>query len=728
MRDPNDTRDITPRAGSPLWNYLSLVSLAGLAVLCAALAGLSLADVHRLAGSPLLWMIAILVMAGELRPIITPGRSGPDAGVASVTFSFAALLYWGLPVAALFKAVATVIAGRVNGKAPFRCAFNAAQDVLALGAAWAALGLAGIHPQPSHPWVPSGGHLAGVAFAATAYFAVNFALVTIAVSLHTRAPVLEKAREELPYQAFVNLALLSLAPLVVVVMGRSTLLVVLFLLPLVAVYLNAAVSVQREHQAMHDELTGLPNRKLLLRRCEEALAGAARSRPAVGYLSGQASSVGGLPGQAGSVGRPSGRANMVGFLLLDLDRFKEVNDTLGHPAGDQLLQTVAHRLTHSVRPGDLVARLGGDEFAVLLPVIRSTRTAREVAARLRAALAEPLRLDGMTLAVEASVGIATFPGDAPDVELLMQRADVAMYLAKENRTGLESYDPARDRNSTARLTLLGDLRRAVDRGEVELHFQPKVWLADGRPAGLEALVRWRHPERGLITPEELAETTGCSDLMRELTSHVVNRALDQTQAWWHSGLPVQVSLNVSARDLLDANLTAAISHGLTSRSLPLDALMLQINERLLTAEPAHLAPAIAALGALGLSISLDDFGTGYSSLVHLRQLPVREMKIAPSLVAGLRDAPDDEVIIRSLIDLVRALGVRSVAKGVESARVASALRAIGCDAAQGLHFTRPLPAPQTTTWLRKHMPTAATSTPPRPARRRKTTAGAAGPA
>jgi diguanylate cyclase (GGDEF)-like protein len=695
MKDPNDTRDITPRAGSPLWNYLAVVSLAGLAVLFASLAGLSLADIHRLADSPLLWMIAILVMVGELRPIITPGRSGPDAGVASVTFSFAALLYWGLPVAALFKAVGTIIAGRANGKAPFRCAFNAAQDVLGLGAAWVALGVAGIHPQPSHPWVPSGSHLAGVAFAAAAYFVVNFALVTIAISLHTRAPLLEKAREELPYQAFVNLALLSLAPLVDVVMGRSPLLVVLFLLPLAAVYLNAAMSVQREHQAMHDELTGLPNRKLLLRRCEEALADAARTQ------------------------------RVVGFLLLDLDRFKEVNDTLGHPAGDKLLQTVAHRLTHSVRPGDLVARLGGDEFAVLLPVIRSARTAREVAARLRAALAEPLRLDGMTLAVEASVGIATFPGDASDVELLMQRADVAMYLAKEHRTGLETYDPSRDRNSAARLTLLGDLRRAVVRGEVELHYQPKVWLADGRPAGIEALVRWRHPERGLIAPDELPETASPSDLMRELTQHVVGSVLDQAKTWWQSGLPVQVALSITARDLLDASLTNAISQGLTSRGLPPDALMLQVDERLLTSEPADRAPAIEALAALDLALGLDDFGAGYSSLVHLRQLPLREMKIDSSFVRRLPGTADDEVIVRSLIDLIRALGIRSVAKGVGSPRTAAALRALGCDVAQGPHVSGPLLAPQATTWLREHQP--APAAPPRP-RRRQTAAGAARPA
>ncbi|HEY2443621.1 MAG TPA: EAL domain-containing protein [Streptosporangiaceae bacterium] len=702
MKDPNDTRDITPRAGSPLWVHLTVVSVAGFAVLCLATASLSLADVHRLVRSPLLWTIAVLIMVGELRPIITPGRSGPDAGVASVTFSFAALLYWGLPVAALLKATSMLIAGTANRKAPFRTVFNAAQDVLALGAAWLALGMMGIHTTPGHPWAATGAQLAGVGLAAVAYLAVNFALVTIAISLHTRAPLLKKAMEQLPYQAFVNLALLSAAPLVVVVMGRSVLLVLLFLLPLIAVYLNAAVSVQREHQAMHDELTGLPNRTMLLRHAQEALDEAARS------------------------------GRVLGFLLLDLDRFKEVNDTLGHMAGDRLLRMVAHRLTHSVRPGDLVARLGGDEFAVLLPVIRNAAVAREVAARLRAALAEPVRLDGMTLDIEASVGIATYPVDAPDVELLLQRADVAMYLAKEHRNGVESYDPARDRNSPARLTLLGDLRRAIDRGELELHFQPKVWLADGRPAGVEAMVRWRHPDRGMITPDEFAETAGQSELRRDLTRHVVDSALDQASRWWNAGLQVQVSLNTSARDLLDSGLTAVISGGLDRRGLPPEALMLEINERVLTAEPDHAAATVDALAALGLSVGLDDFGTGYSSLVRLKRLPVCEIKIDSSFVRRLPASPDDEVIVRSLVDLVRALGIRSVAKGVESAAAAGALRAMGCDAAQGLYFSRPLTSASATSWLRKHMAAAAAlpdDVADGPRRRRpRTAAGAAGPA
>jgi EAL domain-containing protein (putative c-di-GMP-specific phosphodiesterase class I) len=309
----------------------------------------------------------------------------------------------------------------------------------------------------------------------------------------------------------------------------------------------------------------------------------------------------------------------------------------------------------------------------------------------------------------------------------MQRADVAMYLAKEHRTGLEAYDPSRDRNSPARLTLVGDLRRAVDRGEIELQFQPKVWLADGRPAGVEALARWRHPERGMITSDELTETAGPSDLMRELTRHMIASALDQTQAWWQSDLPVQVAVNVTARDLLDTSLTAAISAGLANRRLPPEALLLQISERLLTAEPSHLAPAIEALAALGLPVSLDDFGTGYSSLVHVRQIPVSEMKIDRSFVRRLPGTPDDEAIAGSLVSLVHALGIRSVAKGVETAPMADALRGLGCDAAQGSHFARLLSAAEATSWLRRHLPAPAPVAAP-PRRRRKTSAGAARPA
>lgn len=683
MRDRSDSRDISPRAGSPLWLYMTAVTAVGMAALAVAVVHLAAGLAHLL-GEPLLWAIAGLALIGDLRPIVTPGKSQPDSGTAALTFSFAALLYWGFPVAALMRTITTLVVALVRRQAMFRAVFNAAQFTLSLGAAGLVLAAAGIHPQPSAPWVPDGGQLLAVGLAGLAYFAVNFVLVSVAVALHSRAPILATSRKALPYQAFVNLVLLSAAPLVVVVMSRSALLVLLFLLPLTAIYASTAMSLQREHEAHHDELTGLPNRTLLLRQTADALMEAARS------------------------------GSRAGFLLLDLDRFKDVNDTLGHPVGDALLRVVAHRLAHSVRPGDLVARLGGDEFAVLLPSVREGSVAREVAARLRAALTEPIRLEGMSFEIEASVGIALYPDDATAVEVLLQRADVAMYLAKERRTGVEMYASAADRNSPARLSLLGDLRRGIDRGELELHYLPKVFLADGRTGGMEALVRWCHPQRGLIMPGEFIPVTEQSFLMRDLTAYVVDTALAQAARWRQDGLPVQVSVNLSARDLLDAGLAAMIGRELRTHGGRPGDLMLEINERVLAGEPAHATATTAALTALGVPLSLDGFGTGYSSLVRLRRLPVSEIKIDASFVTRLFGDPDSELIVRSVVDLVRALGIRSVAVGVETPEVAAALRAMGCDAAQGSYFSGALDPAAATAWLADHIQPPARPRPRRP--------------
>ncbi|WP_111870420.1 putative bifunctional diguanylate cyclase/phosphodiesterase [Actinomadura craniellae] len=675
MKDPNNTRDTMPRRGSPLWIYLVGVIAVGAAALAYALGGLTGPEVDALVGNPVFWTLGCFIVFGELRPIITPGLTENNGAKTSTTFAFAALLYAGLPVAALLQAFAVVICGVFRRRAVHRTAFNVAQFTLSLGAAAVVLALFGIDPgpAPSGLWVPEGGDLPVVALAGAVYFLGNDILVCSAVALHERVSLLRALRGDLGYQVLVHLALLGLAPLVVVAMHRSAAFMPLMVLPFIAVYLNASASVRREHQALHDGLTGLPNRKLLIGRTEEALADAAR------------------------------RAARVGLFLMDLDRFKEVNDTLGHATGDRLLQLVAHRLTHSVRPGDLVARLGGDEFAVLLPSVRDAQAAREVAARLRAALSEPVRFDGMTFDIEASVGIALYPDDASDFELLLQRADVAMYVAKENRSGVELYSPAKDRNSPARLGMLGDLRRAVDRDELELLFQPKIGLGHGEVVGLEALLRWHHPTRGLIGPEEFLPVAEQTYLMRAITQYVVDSALAQAARWWRAGLTVQVGINASGRDLLDTGLSETIEAGLSRHDLPARALQLEITERVLMNKPAYAGDTVVALADLGIPLSLDDFGTGYSSLVRLKRLPVEEIKIDASFVRRLTDSAEDAVIIQSIIDLVRTLGLRSVAEGVEDAQTARALHEMGCDAAQGWHFGRPMDAAAATAWLRRRM-------------------------
>ncbi|GAA4127842.1 putative bifunctional diguanylate cyclase/phosphodiesterase [Actinomadura keratinilytica] len=690
MKDPNNTRNTVPRRGSPLWIYFAVVIAAGAAVFAAALAGMSGAQADALVRNPAFWILAAFIVFGELRPIITPGSTGNNGATTSTTFSFAALLYAGLPIAAVLQSAAVVACGVLRGRTPHRIAFNAAQYTLSLAAAYGTLTLFGVHPSPTDPWLPHGGDLPAIAAAGAVYFICNDGLVGAAVALHERVSLLKALHQDLGYQVLVHLALLALAPLVVVAMDRSAAFVPLILLPFIAVYLNASASVRREHQALHDGLTGLPNRKMLTVRTEESLreARAAASRAA---------------SRRAARGKGAGQEVRVGLFLLDLDRFKEVNDTLGHATGDRLLQLVAHRLTHSVRPGDLVARLGGDEFAVLLPTIRDTAAAREVAARLRAALSEPVRLDGMSFDLEGSVGIALFPDHAPDFELLLQRADVAMYHAKEGRSGVEVYSPDKDRNSPARLSMLGDLRRAIDRGELELFYQPKVSLHDGQLVGMEALVRWRHPDKGVLEPEHFLPIAEQTYLMRSITHYVVDAALAQAAAWWRDDLTVQVAVNASGRDLFDTGLTETIESGLLARGLPTAALQLEITERILMNEPAYASDTVGALAELGIPLSLDDFGTGYSSLVRLKRLPVEEIKIDASFVRRLARSPDDAVIVRSTVDLVRTLGLRSVAEGVEDPQTASMLREMGCDAAQGWYFGRPMDAATATDWLRRRM-------------------------
>jgi diguanylate cyclase (GGDEF)-like protein len=670
MKDPSDTRDIGPRVGSPLWIHMTGVTLVG-----AAAFGFSVFMLTVFGGllrEPVFWVIAAMVVLGDIWPVVTPSnRRLTDAPKASVTFVFAALIVWGLPLAALMRALSVLLGSFSRRSSPQRAAFNAATSILSLAAADAVLRAFGHRHTPKMPWVPGGADLWQILLAAAAYFVVNFMLVGIAVALHAREPIARTLRANLPYQGLVHVVLLCTAPLVAVVIGtQSPMLVALFAVPLAASYVSAAIAAERQHQAQHDELTGLANRKLLMSRLASTLAAATSS------------------------------GTNAGLLVLDLDHaLKEVNDTLGHAVGDRLLRLVADRLKHSIRPGDLVARLGGDEFAVLLPSIREAAVAREVATRLRAAVAEPIRLEGMSFVIQVSIGIAMFPADATADELLLQHADVAMYLAKQRRSGVERYVADLDRNSPARLALFGELRRGLDRSEFELHYQPVLHLADRRVLGMEALLRWHHPVRGMLPPGDFIPVVQQSYLMREVTAFVIDAALTEAVRWRSAGVGVPVSLNVSGRDLLGNALVDLVQQGLARHSLPADALLLEIDERVLTSEPGASAAAAEALAGLGVGLSLDDFGTGFSSLVRLRRLPVKEIKIDSSFVGRLLESRDDEVVVKTIVDLAAALGIRSVAEGVESAEVAAALVAMGCDAGQGWYFGKPMNAASAAAWL-----------------------------
>lgn len=670
MKDPTSTRDVGPRVGTPLWLYFASTTVAGCVLLVVSLIWLGTDRLQVFATEPLVWVLLCMVIIGELRPIAAQRPTGGNAPT-SLPFSFALVIYHGLPIAGLVQAVGSLLAGVTRGQAPHRIAFNIAQYTLSFGVADAVIQLA--YPRtPLVPWVPQGSGLVMVVLAAGAYFVTNLLLVECAVAMHERIPLHRVLMKDLGYRLFVAGVLLSLAPLVVIAMAHSIWLVPLFFFPLAALYSSASLSVKREYQANHDELTGLANRKLLILRTQEALSEAQERR------------------------------QCVGLLLLDLDRFKEVNDTLGHPTGDRLLQTVAYRLTHSVRPGDLVARLGGDEFAVLLPQVRDAASAREVAARLRVALAEPLRLDGMDFDLEASIGIALYPDHAPDFELLMQRADVAMYVAKEQRTGVELYAPHKDRNSAARLSLFGELRRALIENELEMFYQPIVALADERVVALEALVRWRHRRRGILPPEEFVPMVEQSYLMRSFTHEVIEQTCAQAARWWSEGITLPVAINLSARELLDPTLPESIESGLRRYRLQPKALRLEISERALVSDAEAIIPAIMSLAELGVTVALDDFGTGYFTLARLNGLPVGEVKVDGSFVRHVIDDSDSKVVVEAAVDLMNTLGLRAIAEGVENAEQVEAVRALGCYAAQGRYFTPPLDAGAVTGWLLEH--------------------------
>ncbi|MCK9899679.1 EAL domain-containing protein [Frankia sp. Cpl3] len=391
------------------------------------------------------------------------------------------------------------------------------------------------------------------------------------------------------------------------------------------------------------------------------------------------------------------------LLLLDLDRFKEINDSFGHHMGDALLVEVGSRISGALRPGDVQARLGGDEFAVLLENA-DTDTARRVADRVLHALSGPFEVGGMTLHVGASIGAALYPEHAPDAQTLLQRADVAMYGAKSGRTGLEYYRPGSEADTLLRLDMIESLRAALGTGQLEVHYQTKIDLMSGRPHGVEALVRWRHPSRGLLTPEAFVPLAEQAGLMRMLTIEVLEMSLAQCRAWRDAGLDVTVAVNLAASDLLDRAFPDQVRGLLGQYGLPPSALELEITETTLMRDLVRSAAVLGELRDLGVQIAVDDYGTGYSSLAYLQELPVDILKMDRSFVTKLEDGSrarrqKAEAIVRSTIGLAHELGLRIVVEGVDSASVLAKLRNYGCDLAQGYFIGRPRPAAEVTPML-----------------------------
>lgn len=617
------------------------------------------------------WSLAVLtgIIVGHL---VMLGRARWWGGTGSgAALTLAVLLLYGWVPAGMVSLTVVVLVGIARRHRWRQGVLHGAVDLLGIGAGALVLACFGAVPSVEAPWDP--GTWTFYTAPEVVLVAVAYLAVTRVLLWYLHAPrsggLPTVARTALVRQGLVAVALLGIAPLVCVVATAKPVLLPLFSIPLIALDSTLWMARARAEEQLRDPLTGLPNRQWLLERIWTALDDAERI---------------------------DARAAL---MLIDLDRFRSVNDTLGHLAGDRLLLQIADRLRLALPRGAEVARLGGDEFAVLLPVADSTTSAMRVARGLVADLSSPLDLDGLTLVLEASAGVAVFPDHALEAEGLLRRADVAMYQAKRDRTGVEVYESKRDSNTPDRLGLLGDLRRALDAHEVQLHYQPKVRF-DGQVAGLEALVRWVHPERGKVPPDEFIAIAESSGLMPHLTEYVLDTALAQVAAWRAQGLFVPVAVNVSPRDVHTPGFAGSVAARLARHGVPAGSLQLEITEHVLLEDPQRAADTLAGLTGHGVKMSLDDFGTGYSSLVHLRRLPVSELKIDRSFVARLAVDAEDAEIVRCTIDLAHSLGLLVVAEGVEDDETWEHLRDLGCDAVQGWLVAAAMPPDETTAWLR----------------------------
>ncbi len=663
----------------PVRLYCIAVALVGAAVL-ATLVAISPFDLDGGYRTIEFLALAGSVMIGELFPIEAPRRSGDGEITVSVMFSFALLLGVGLVPALAAQLIASVVQDGIARKPWWQIGFNVGQYTLSLAAAAGVLALLGGYPAFRT------GHFEAVDLlmvvgGAVGYFVANLLLVTRATTLYMGTPFSHALRSDLMFGLSVSAVLLCLAPVVVTVLQFSPILYPLLLVPLIGVYFSGRQTVRTataEHLARHDSLTELPNRRWFL----EAV-GVALKNPSL---------------QAGRL------------LLVDLNGFKEVNDTLGHHHGDLVLQEVGPRLRAAFRSEDLVARLGGDEFAVFMPGADGD-AAQAAVGRLQDALHMPVDVDGIEIELDASIGLAWYPGHGSDVDTLLQRADVAMYRAKASHHPLVTYRAEDDYHTPERLVLAADLRRALAADQLVLHYQPQVELGHGRPVAAEGLVRWHHPQRGLLGPPEFIEVAERTGLIKDLTYHVLDLGLNDLRMWADDGRKLSLSLNVSVRSLLDRRFPEEVEKLLSRHGVDGTALTLELTESSLMVDPEVAKNTMRHLAELGVSVAIDDFGTGYSSLAYLTDLPIGELKIDKSFVRAMGSDARNAIVVRSTIELAHNLGLRTVAEGIEDSFTFERLRALGCELAQGFHMSKPLPAASLVTWWDVHTAPARVATP-----------------
>jgi diguanylate cyclase (GGDEF)-like protein len=597
----------------------------------------------------------------ELRPLRWLGVEDGGQVTASWTFMMALLLV-GPPVTAVAMAGAVVLVGEVVSRKPFvKVLFNMAQIVLSLSLAAAVLETSGqdqtlsLKTTPPLVWFPV------FLFAGAVVFVVSNTLTCTVIALHQALPVTKILREVGAVNLSTDGVLLSLSPVFVVVAERSTLLVPLVLVTIWTVYRTAELARVRRNEATHDPLTQLPNRRLFNEHLHRAVLSARRT------------------------------GQRVGVILIDLNGFKAINDQLGHDVGDEVLRTVSTRMNAACRTSDLLARVGGDEFALVLPHIGSVDAAVGMAERVQATFSEACMVEGFPVPVGASFGVAVLPDHAHDPETLLRRADETMYSAKYGAKGVTVYEPGPSSRGIGRIGLLADVSEALQANQFFLEYQPQVSLPTGRIVGVEALVRWHHPVAGVLYPAEFIGLAEQTEFIGAITEWVLKRALAQSE-WWHRrGRHLRVAVNVSARNMHDARFPEMVARVVHDTGVSPADIDLEIAKSTVGLDHAALQSVLGRLRAIGVSLTIDDFGTGYSSMAQLRELGVDRLSIDRSFVTNMASEGRDALIVGAIVELGRALGIETIAKGVEAAPVARMLLEMGCTMAQGFFFGKPMP-------------------------------------